>query len=33
MLYCLKLILDSDQGRAPFRQKQILIGLLVTKID
>ena len=27
-----KLILDSDQGLALFRQKQILTGLLVTKI-
>ena len=28
----LKLILNSDQGLALFRQKQILTGLLVTKI-
>ena len=27
----LKLILNSDQGPALFRQKQILTGLLVTK--
>ena len=32
MLYWLKLILNSDQGLALFRQKQILTGLLVTKI-
>ena len=32
MLYSLKLILNSDQGLALFRQKQILTGLLVTKI-
>ena len=28
----LKLILNSDQGLVLFRQKQILTGLLVTKI-
>ena len=28
----LKLILNSDQGLASFRQKQILTGLLVTKV-
>ena len=28
----LKLILNSDQGLALFRQKQIVTGLLVTKI-
>ena len=28
----LKLILKSDQGIALFRQKQILTGLLITKI-
>ena len=28
----LKLILNSDQGLTLFRQKQILTGLLVTKI-
>ena len=28
----LKLILNSDQGPALFRQKQIFTGLLVTKI-
>ena len=32
MLYWLKLILNSDPGLALFRQKQILAGLLVTKI-
>ena len=31
MLYWLKLILNSDQDLALFRQKQILSGLLVTK--
>ena len=32
MLYWLKLILNSDQGLAFFKQKQILTSLLVTKI-
>ena len=32
MLYCLKLILNSDQELALFRQKQTLTRLLVTKI-
>ena len=30
-MYWLKLILNSDQGLALFRQKQIVTGLLVTK--
>ena len=29
--FCMQLILNSDQGLALFRQKQILTGLLVTK--
>ena len=32
MPYWLKLILNSDQGLALLKQKQILTGLLVTKI-
>ena len=32
VLYCLKLILNSDQGLAFFSPKQILTGRLVTKM-
>ena len=32
LYYWLKLILNSHKGLAPFRQKRILLGLLVTQI-